>query len=114
MNGLGGCNPPPLWLSHPRGWLVVIQIRAHSDVVDAVESDFLQWLPMEALKKAGVLVLDGGEKFFAADGICGGDGFVNEARSQGTESVVAGLEISDGDSGTEMANAAKVLRDAQP
>lgn len=104
----------PVWLSHPRGWLVVIQVRTHFHMGDAMKSNFLQWLPMKPLEKAGVLVLDGGEEFLATDGICGGDGFVDQARPQGTEAMITGLQIPHGDSGTKITNAAEVLRDAQP
>ncbi len=91
----------------------MVEIGLHADVGDAVEGDFLQWLPVEALEKAGILVLDGGVKFVATERAGGGDGLVDKACAEGTESVVAGLVIADGDTGAEVANAPVVGGDAE-
>ena len=58
------------------------QIRPHLHMGDAVEGNFPEGLPVKPLEKPGILVLDCGEKFLTAQGVCSGDSPVDEASSQ--------------------------------
>ena len=91
----------------------MIEVGAHLDVGESVEFEFLQRLPMKALEEAGVLMLHGGEKFMAADGVGGGDCLVDEARSNRSETGVTRLLVAHRDGGTEAADAAELGSDPE-
>jgi hypothetical protein len=94
--------------------VIISEIRAHSDVENAVKHDFFERLPVQALEEAGVLVLHRGEKFLAAERVRRGNRFVNQTRTERAESVITRLQIPHRDAGTEMADAAEIHCDAEP
>jgi hypothetical protein len=66
--------------------------------------------PMESLKKPGILMLHGGEKFFATKRVCHRYRFVNEARPQRSQPAVDRLMIPQGHAGTDFFDATKIRR----
>lgn len=83
------------------------------DVAEAVELGFAQGLPMEAVEEFFVLLLHVGEKAVAADGVGGGDGFVDQPGTQGTEAFVDGLVVANADAGAKLGEATEGLFDAK-
>lgn len=85
------------------------QVGLHVDVAEAVELGFAERLPMEAVEEFFVLLLHVGEEAITADGVGGGDGFVNEAGTEGSETFVDGLVIANANAGAQLGEAAEAL-----